>query len=108
MLHQMDLDLVSVASFMFLGLCSTDSVTLCMISSSMGSSCHWSPGGSNRYRRKITQNKSLIILAKLKGGQQFVRFMITVGAVFKHSLNSCMCYASAKCLLPHQKSLDNI
>lgn len=25
-LHQMDLDLVSVASFMFLGLCSTDSL----------------------------------------------------------------------------------
>lgn len=74
-----------------------------MISSSMGSSCHWSPGVSNRYRRKITQNNSLILLAKLKGGQQFVRFMITVSAVFKHSLNSCMCYASAKCLLPHQK-----
>lgn len=51
-------------------------VTVCMISSSMGSSCHWSPGGSNRYRRKISQNKSLIFLAKLKGGLQFVRFMI--------------------------------
>lgn len=31
-----------------------------------------SPGGSNRYGKKILWNKSLIFLAEVKGGQQFV------------------------------------
>lgn len=39
--------------------------------------------GCNRYVKKISQNKSLLFLAKLKGGQQFLRFIVAVGAVFR-------------------------
>lgn len=61
-----------------------DSISDLEISSSVGGLCHWSPGGSDRNGKKISQNKSLIFLAKLKGGQQLMKFMVAVDAVFKY------------------------
>lgn len=58
-----------------------------------------SPGGSNRYGKKILWNKSLIFLAKVKGGQQLVGGQVC--GYYRCSVSTAM--PKLNLFLAHQK-----